>query len=54
MRDGLAMGKADLPALERTVFIIDGAHNEDAAIKLRTSIERYFKGKSAYYGSISG
>ena len=27
------------------VFIIDGAHNEDAAIKLRTSIERYFKGK---------
>ena len=49
VRDGLAKlcGKADLPALERIGFIIDGAHNEDAAIKLRTSIERYFKGKES-------
>ena len=27
------------------VFIVDGAHNEDAAVKLKMSIERYFKGK---------
>ena len=27
------------------IFIIDGAHNEDAAIKLKTSIQRYFSGK---------
>ncbi|MGC4019537.1 MAG: folylpolyglutamate synthase/dihydrofolate synthase family protein [Muricomes sp.] len=26
------------------LFFIDGAHNEDAAIRLRESVERYFKG----------
>ena len=26
-------------------MIVDGAHNEDAAKKLRTSIERYFTGE---------
>ena len=31
------------------VFIIDGAHNEDAAVKLKTSIERYFKGKEIQF-----
>lgn len=27
------------------LFIIDGAHNEDAALRLRESVERYFKGR---------
>ena len=31
------------------VFIIDGAHNEDAAVKLKMSIERYFKGKEIQF-----
>lgn len=31
------------------VFIVDGAHNEDAAIQLRESIELYFKGKRLIY-----
>ena len=30
---------------EDPVVIVDGAHNEDAAKKLKTSIERYFTGK---------
>ena len=30
---------------EDPVVIVDGAHNEDAAKKLRTSIERYFTGE---------
>ena len=30
---------------EEPVVIVDGAHNEDAAKKLRTSLERYFKEK---------
>ena len=48
MRDGLAktVWEGRFTCLRKNpVFIIDGAHNEDAAIKLRTSIERYFKGK---------
>jgi len=31
---------------EDPVVIVDGAHNEDAAKKLKTSIERYFTGES--------
>lgn len=31
--------------MEQPLFLIDGAHNEDAARKLRMSIERYFPGK---------
>ena len=34
---------------EDPIVIVDGAHNEDAAKKLRTSIERYFKGKRIIY-----
>ena len=48
VRDGLAktVWEGRFTCLRKNpVFIIDGAHNEDAAIKLRTSIERYFKGK---------
>ena len=30
---------------EDPVVIVDGAHNEDAAKKLKTSIERYFTGE---------
>lgn len=45
VRDGLAktVWEGRFTCLRKNpVFIIDGAHNEDAAIKLRTSIERYF------------
>lgn len=31
------------------VFIIDGAHNPDAAVKLEESIQEYFPGKNIYY-----
>ena len=31
------------------LFIIDGAHNKDAASKLRESIQLYFKGKRIHY-----
>ncbi len=32
--------------IDRTpLFIVDGAHNEDAALKLRESVQQYFKGK---------
>lgn len=34
---------------EEPVVIVDGAHNEDAAGKLRTSIEQYFKEKEIIY-----
>ena len=30
---------------ENPVFILDGAHNEDAALKLRESVEAYFSGR---------
>ena len=30
---------------EDPVFILDGAHNEDAALKLRESVEAYFPGR---------
>ena len=30
---------------EDPIVIVDGAHNEDAAKKLKTSIERYFTGE---------
>ena len=30
---------------ESPVFILDGAHNEDAALKLRESVEAYFPGR---------
>ena len=30
---------------EKPEFILDGAHNEDAALKLRASVERYFPGR---------
>ncbi len=33
---------------ERPVFLVDGAHNEDAAKRLRESIEAYFPGRKAY------
>ena len=48
VRDGLAktVWEGRFTCLRKNpVFIIDGAHNEDAAIKLRKSIERYFEGK---------
>ena len=31
--------------MEHPVFLVDGAHNEDAAQKLRMSMERYFPGR---------
>ena len=31
------------------VFVIDGAHNPDAALKLEASIQEYFEGKTIYY-----
>ena len=31
------------------VFVIDGAHNPDAALKLEASIQEYFAGKTIYY-----
>ena len=31
--------------MEQPVFLVDGAHNEDAAQKLRMSMERYFPGR---------
>src|SRR5699024_5228399 len=30
---------------EKPVFILDGAHNEDAALRLRESVESYFPGR---------
>ncbi|SHJ91235.1 dihydrofolate synthase / folylpolyglutamate synthase [Hathewaya proteolytica DSM 3090] len=30
-------------------FIVDGAHNEDASVKLAQSIDKYFKGKKVIY-----
>ena len=30
---------------EAPVFILDGAHNEDAALKLKESVEAYFPGR---------
>ena len=35
--------------LRRPVFLVDGAHNEDAAKRLRESIEAYFPGKKLIY-----
>lgn len=34
---------------EAPIFIIDGAHNEDAAIRLRESVELYFPGRKLIY-----
>ena len=34
---------------ERPVFLVDGAHNEDAAKRLRESIEAYFPGRKLIY-----
>lgn len=31
------------------VFVVDGAHNPDAALKLEESIKEYFTGKTIYY-----
>lgn len=31
--------------LERPAFLLDGAHNEDAALRLRESVESYFAGR---------
>lgn len=33
---------------EQPIVIVDGAHNEDAALALRTSIEQYFPGKRLF------
>lgn len=35
--------------LKRPVFLVDGAHNEDAAKRLRESIKAYFPGKKLIY-----
>lgn len=34
---------------EKPLFIIDGAHNPDAALRLRDSVEKYFKNRKKYY-----
>ena len=34
---------------EKPIFIVDGAHNEDAARRLRESVETYFPGKKLIY-----
>lgn len=34
---------------EKPIFLVDGAHNEDAAKKLRESVETYFPGKKLIY-----
>ena len=34
---------------ENPVFIVDGAHNEDAALRLRESVEHYFTGKKLIF-----
>ena len=34
---------------KKPLFVMDGAHNEDAAKKLRKSLETYFKGKPLIY-----
>ena len=34
---------------EWPVFLVDGAHNEDAAKRLRESIEAYFPGRKLIY-----
>ena len=34
---------------ENPVFILDGAHNEDAALKLKESVETYFHGRRLVY-----
>lgn len=35
--------------MEDPVFILDGAHNEDAALRLRESVESYFPGRRLIY-----
>lgn len=34
---------------KKPLFVVDGAHNEDAAVKLASSIETYFAGKRLIY-----